>query len=183
MSMKQVMMAVAGIGALVGAPTQAEAQFLKKLLPKAERAAERAADKAVDRVLRETLGDDDYAVGGADVPRLMEGRWGLSEAHCMQTEPYAPGTVTIDAESIWFEARQEMFGAPSVKGETFMRASVNHLSEAGPVSRDLSFQVRGRRILQWTEHDDYGEQVSDKYVRCRPLPAPQPEPEEDGELL
>ena len=166
MSVRASLAIVLGSGLLFAQP--AEAQFLKDLVKRGADKVEREVEREIDRSLDRGIG----AVGSANVPDLLQARWGLSEAHCMQSEVLAPGIVLIDAQSIYLDGTRGLFGAPSAVGKTFMRASANYVTESGPRQRDFSFHVRGRRVMQYTEFSDYGSRKSDTYVRCRPMPAP-----------
>ena len=152
--MKLQTVVLIGIGCLT-ASVPAQAQLLEKLLP-----------KAVDEVSKKVLSTEASAqTGGADVPDLLQARWGLSEAHCMQAEPDPPGIVVIDDRSIQFDNSRGMFGAPIAKGKNFMRSKVNYLTDAGPMQRDLSIHVRSRSRMSYTEYTDYGSRVSETCER------------------
>ena len=159
-------MAIAATSLIAAVPAQA--QLLRDLSNIAKKAAREVAREDAERVLDEKASGDEFEGGTADVPELLQGRWGLSEAHCMQPETYAPGIVVIDSESFYFEGSRGMFGAPIAKGQTFLRAKINYLTDDGPMQRDLAFNVIDQRKMGWTEYTKYGLRTSDGYIRCRP---------------
>ena len=167
--MKRIAWAISATSLLAAVPAQA--QLLRALSDIVKKKSREAAREEAERVFDEEVSGEGYQGGGADVPELLQGRWGLSEAHCMQPETYAPGIVVIDSESFYFEDSRGMFGAPIAKGKTFLRAKINYLTDSGPMQRDLAFNVMDQRKMGWTEYTKYGLRTSDGYIRCRPQPA------------
>lgn len=166
--MKRIALAISATSLLAAVPAQA--QLLRALSDIVKKKSRDAAREEAERMLDEEVSGEKYQ-GGADVPELLQGRWGLSEAHCMQPETYAPGIVVIDSESFYFEDSRGTFGAPIAKGKTFLRAKINYLTDSGPMQRDLAFNVMDQRKMGWTEYTKYGLRTSDGYIRCRPQPA------------